>query len=180
MGQNNKLMSYLVNILLSSYIINIGGYCSPPAPSNNEMVLCLCSVVVLICCVSTWKCIVQLSSGLKRWHLDLNLMNKWWCHAPPFREVVKCLLKSCEVRDVGEKRARREVEGREVQEDGGRRCRERRNQQTFLLQSQRDGSGQESQSESDPGEQRYTSSMILCVDKVVKSVIFWSVWNGHH
>ena len=126
---------------------------------------CVCESV--LCCVSKWKCIVQLSFRLKRWwHLDLNLMNKWWCHdGPPFREVrvVKCLLESCEssaVRDDGETRARREVEGWEVQEDGGRCCRRRsrrrrRVSQAFVLQSQRDGSGEESQPESDPGEQRY-------------------------
>ena len=58
-------------------------------------------------------------------------------------------------RDDGEKRARREVEGREVQEDGGRRrWRRGRVQQTFILQSQCEGSGEESQPESYPGEQR--------------------------
>ena len=70
-----------------------------------------------------------------------------------------------EPRDDGDKRARREVEGREVQEDGGGR-RRRRVQQAFILQSQRDGSGEESQPEGDPGEQRYILGKVWVV-KVV-------------
>ena len=158
MGQNNKLMSLLVNILLSSsYIINIWGYCSPLPLPPLPIMKCVC---VMYYCVRHY-CIVQFSSSLrlslKRWHLDLNLMNKWWCHAHPFREVVKCLVESCEVwRHDGDTRARGEVEGGQGQEDGGRsrRSRRRRLQQTFLLQSQRVWPRQKSQPESDPGEQR--------------------------
>ena len=91
MGQNNKLMSLLVNILLSCCSLgNIWGYCSPPRPFqlwNVSVCLVLCCVVLCyVLCYKCWvsKCIViSLALGSvwrKSWHLDLNLMNKWWCH----------------------------------------------------------------------------------------------------
>ena len=76
------------------------------------------------------------------------------------------------MRDDGETRARREVEGWEVQEDGGRCCRRRRRvSQAFVLQSQRDGSGEESQPESDPGEQRYQQAQHTTLYHTL--IIYW-------
>ena len=63
------------------------------------------------------------------------------------------------MRDDWDGRARREVEGRQVEEDGGRRRSRRRVQQTFLLPSECDRPGEEGQSESDPGEQRYQQAV---------------------